>query len=208
MTTPGKALILRATAWTNNAFLIRDGLVPLGYLSESMHVLDPTYGQGVFWKLWRPEKLTTHDLYTLDGVDFRNLPHPAGMFDAITYDPPYKLNGTPTKEVDERYGVDRVMSWQERHKLCREGGNECARVLARGGYLLWKCQDQVCSGRMHWQTDEFSAHAQRIGLRKIDRLDLLNRPRKQPPRTRADGKPSRQHHASANYSTMLVFQKP
>ena len=66
----------------------------LGYLNG--HVVDVTYGRGVFWKRFRPEKLTTHDL-KLDGVDFRNLPHPDGAFDASVIDGPYKCVSLDTE---------------------------------------------------------------------------------------------------------------
>jgi SAM-dependent methyltransferase len=198
---------MAASAWKTNAHLVRDGVVALGYLKADDHVLDPTYGRGVFWRLWRPEKLTAHDL-VLDGVDFRNLPHPDGCFDAVVFDPPYKLNGTPTPAADRRHGVDVVATWQDRHRLVRDGLTECARVLRPGGYLLLKCQDQVCSGAVRWQTDEFSDHARVLGLVKVDRFDMLTAPRPQPPRSRADGQRSIQEHARRNHSTLLAFRKP
>ena len=198
--------ILSAFPWTTNAHMIAD-VARLGYLHHDWHVLDPTWGKGNWWKVWRPEKLTAHDLFTLDGVDFRALPHPDGAFDAAAFDPPYKLNGRSTEAVDARYGVDVWASWQDRHALIRDGMTECARVLAPKGYLLVKCQDQVCGGKVRWQTDEFSAHGLSLGLAKVDRLDFLVTPRPQPARSRADGRESRQDHARRNYSTLLVFQK-
>lgn len=80
--------VLAAQAWKSNAEMIAD-VARLGYLNG--HVMDCTYGLGVFWKQWKPEKLTAHDRYTLDGVDFRNLPHPDGMFDSSVIDGPYQL---------------------------------------------------------------------------------------------------------------------
>lgn len=191
-----------AFEWPTNGHMIAEA-ARLGYLAG--HVVDVTYGLGVFWKVWRPAKLTTHDL-KLDGVDFRNLPHPDGTFDASVIDGPYKLNGAGS-QPDIRYGVDLYASWQGRHALIREGMTECARVTVPKGYVLVKCQAQVCSGAIRWQDREFSDHGESIGLRLVDRFDLLGKGRRQPERTRKDGKVSRQHHAYGRPSTLLVMQK-
>jgi hypothetical protein len=194
-----------------NGHLIAD-VARLGYLRAEWLTLDPTYGKGRWWTVWQPAVLVASDLYTIPlsgglGVDFRDLSHDDSTFDAVAFDSPYKLNGTPTAEVDGQYGVDVVRSWRERHELIRDGLAECARVLRSKGVLLLKCQDQVCSGAVRWQTDEFTTHAERLGLRKVDRLDFLTSSRPQPPRSRADGQPSVQQHARRNYSTLLVFEK-
>jgi hypothetical protein len=196
------AHVRAAWAWKDNGYLIAEA-ARLGYLDG--HVLDCTYGAGVFWKQWRPEKLTTHDL-RIDGVDFRNLPHPDGTFDASVIDGPYKLNGA-SSEPDIRYGVDLYASWQGRHQLIQEGMTECARVTVPRGYVLVKCQAQVCSGAIRWQDREFADHGESLGMTLVDRFDLLGKGRKQPERTRQDGKPSLQHHAYGRPSTLLVFRK-
>lgn len=194
------ATVLAAHRWPTNAHLIED-VARIGYLRKDWPTLDPTYGKGVWWKRWRPDNLTTHDRYTLDNVDFRCLPHTNGEFKVVAFDPPYKLNGTPTPATDGRYGVDVIASWQERHTLIRDGLTECTRVLMAGGYLLLKCQDQVCSGEVRWQTDEFTRHALSLGLDKVDRFDLLGSGRPQP-----EGR--RQMHAHGRPSTLLVFRRP
>lgn len=195
--------MLAADRWKSNAELIAD-VAQLGYLDG--HVLDCTYGRGVFWKAWAPERLTFHDL-RLDGVDFRSLPYGRGIFDASVIDGPYKLNGT-SSEPDIRYGVDVYTGPEGRHELICQGITECARVTKPLGYVLVKCQDQVCSGRVWWQTDIFTRHAEALGLGKVDRFDLLGKGRKQPERSRKDGNPSRQQHAHQRPSTLLVFRKP
>ena len=118
--------------------------VRLGYLRSDWFTLDPTYGLGNFWTLWKPnaDKFIYDDKYTLDGRDFRNLPWGSGTFDAVVYDPPYKLNGTPSAE-EIRYGVEVPTRWQDRIKLMTDGLVECVRVLKTKGFLLVKCMDQV-----------------------------------------------------------------
>lgn len=182
----------------SNADLMVD-VASLGYLPDP--VLDPTYGLGAFWKIYRPDGLAAHDLdpeKAPDGpMDFTALAYPDATFEAVVFDPPYKLNGTPTESVDARYGVHVVRSWQDRHALIRAGIVECARVLRPGGYLLLKCQDQVCSGRVRWQTREFADTAEAAGCRLVDRFDLLG--------GRAQPSGRRQVHARRNHSTLLVL---
>lgn len=194
--------VLAAGTWRNNAELIRDGVVPLGYLRDEDRVLDPTYGLGRFWALWQPATLVACDLDRAKSplgrsVDFTAMPWADGWFDAVVLDPPYKLNGTGGSHAsDAGYGVADSISWQDRHALICEGISECARVSRR--HLLVKCQDQVCSGRVRWQTRIFADHAETQGCRLVDRFDLASY-REQPPGRR-------QVHARRNYSTLLVFE--
>jgi len=189
-----------AFAWPSNAHLIAD-VAKLGYLRPI--VLDVTYGKGTFWKIWRPYDLIAHDL-KLDGGDFRALPYAAGdAFGTVVFDPPYKLNGTPTPEVDARYGAHEPTRWQDRMALCFDGAAECRRVLAPKGHLLWKCQDQVVSGHVVWQTYEFTEFAVgQLRLKLVDRFDMLGTARPQPMEGR------KQEHAHGRPSTLLVFRKP
>lgn len=191
--------ILAANNWKSNGHLIAD-VAKLGYLKKHWVTLDPTYGEGTWWKVWKPDKLFYHDKFRLDGIDFRSLPYEDYIFQAVAFDPPYKLNGTPTPSVDSRYGVDKPMRWQDKMKLIRDGMDECIRVLERSGILLLKCQDQVCSGHIRWQTIEFAIHAVKQGMDLIDKFDYYGGARPQPEGTR-------QLHARGRGSTLLVFRK-
>jgi DNA modification methylase len=186
-------VIYATQAWATNAALIAD-VHRLGYLKDEDHVLDPTWGRGTWWRVWRPAWL----LGPRDNWDFRDMRFPADRFDAVAYDPPYKLNGTPSGP-DARYGVDDPMPWQERHLLMAQGLAECVRVTKPGGIILMKCQDQVCSGKVRWQTRIFADEGERLGCELIDRFDILG--------TRAQPSGRRQVHARRNSSTLLVFKK-
>lgn len=196
--------VLAATAWRTNGELIAE-VARLGYLHHDWPTLDPTYGRGTWWSIFRPLQLVAHDIDPAkapDGVstDFRHLPHRDGAFTAVAYDPPYKLNGTPTHQVDDRYGVaGGYTSAADRHQLILDGLTECARVIAASGILLVKCQDQVNAGAVRWQTDMVTDHARALGLDKIDAFLMLGH------RPQPEGR--RQVHARRNYSTLFVFQK-
>lgn len=180
----------------------------LGYLHDDMVVWDPTYGLGRFWTQWRPRHLIATDLDPAkspdipEGVDFTDSGFADGDMHAVAFDPPYKLNGTGGSHAsDSAYGVADTWGggWQGRHALIRAGITESVRVLRRGGTLLVKCQDQVCSGQVRWQTREFADHAESLGCRLVDQLHLLGH------RPQPAGR--RQLHARRNYSTLLVLRK-
>lgn len=187
-----------------NADLMLD-CIALGYLPLDGLVADLTYGMGTFWRgIDHPEHWWLSDMDLMKSpcgmiVDFTRTGLPDDHLDAIVLDPPYKLNGTSTASVDARYGVDDAATWQERHDLIRRGITEAARVLKPGGRLLLKCQDQVCSGQVRWQTHEFTAHAETVGFRLEDAL-LFASYREQPAGRR-------QVHARRNYSTLLVLKR-
>ena len=222
--------VLAIDRYRNNGELIA-AVARLGYLRKEHRILDPTHGRGIWWKVWRPDVLVAHDLDPAkapDGVaDFTALPYVDDEFDAVAFDPPYKLNGRPTRSVDEPYGVHVPTRWQDRMDLCRRGIIECARVLKPGGTLLVKCQDQVVSGAVRFQTLDFANVGVAAGCALVDRLDYLSyRPQ---PSTRpcspcgglgvlgdlgrcgaCDGAgevATRQIHARRNASTLLVFRK-
>lgn len=154
----------------------------LGYLDGS--VCDATWGRGTFWKRWAPERLTAHDLFTLDGVDFTDLPEADATYDAFVLDGPYRLNGKPDPAFDARYGTNSVTSWQDRHALIRAGMTEGFRVTKPQGFVLVKGQAQVCSGAVRWQDREFADHGESLGGTLVDRFDLLGTARDQPERTK------------------------
>lgn len=189
-------MILSTDTWPSNAHLIA-AVAALGYIPSP--VLDATYGLGNFWTEWKPDVLRTNDLYTPAeyDYDFTVLPFVRREFATVVFDPPYKLNGTPSKP-DEPYGAHRVEKWQDRMRLIADGTAECARVADQ--FLLVKCMDQVSSGAVRWQTDVVTYAAGRAGMGKVDQFNLLSTPRPQP-------KGRRQVHAARNYSTLLVFQR-
>jgi hypothetical protein len=201
----GKVTVLAAHNWATNADLIAD-VAKLGYLDG--HVYDCTFGKGAFWKKWRPENFLGTDLYAegVGHIDFTKMPWPsATWFDAVVFDPPYKLNGTSRPEdaaTDAPYGVaGPYVPAVERHRLMRDGLTECARVVKACGHVLVKCQAQVCSGRMHWQDLMMIDHGRTVGLELVDRFDLLGKHRPQPMEGR------KQKHAHGRPSTLLVFRK-
>lgn len=199
----GPEPVLAIDNWPSNAHLIED--VARLYLRPDWEVLDCTYGEGVFWKRWKPNQLVATDLdpakspFWGESVDFTAMPFEDESFDAVVFDPPYKLNGRPDP-AEERYGTHVRTRWQDRMALMADGLKECARVAKPKGIVLAKCKDQVVSGAIRWQTDLLTQVGERVGLTKIDRFDMIGHDRVQPA-----GRD--QQHAYGRGSTLLVFRK-
>lgn len=190
---------------SNNAQLIEEA-AQLGYLDGL--VIDLTYGEGKFWTRFRPdeERFVTNDLHKPAELrlDFCDTRLDAERYDAVVFDPPYKLAGRRdtfdaakgAQSMDSRYGTGgSYVPIGRTAELIDCGTREACRISRR--FVLVKCMDQVASGRIHWQTDDVTATAKSCGFRKLDSL-ILPGGRKQSPKRR-------QVHARRNYSTLLVF---
>lgn len=137
------------------------------YLTGS--VLDVTYGNGNWWTTFQPAEFTAHDLYKLDGIDFRHLPEPDRSIDSVCFDPPYIPQGgveTSTLAPNgcgfiDAFGL-KSMSREDLYQLMRDGLTEAARVARR--YVLAKCNDFVNGGAFHLGHFEMLKHAETIGL--------------------------------------------
>lgn len=117
------------------------------YLTGS--VLDVTYGRGKWWTRFTPEPFTFHDI-EIDGVDFRDLPHPDRSFETVCYDPPYIAAGgaaTTEKAKDFRgaFGLTPGRTAGSFDNLVMDGLAEVCRVADR--WLLVKCMEFVGSAK-------------------------------------------------------------
>lgn len=199
MTITAPALpILSADTWATNADLIADA-ARLGLVESP--AIDMTYGQGGFWAKHRPDHLETNDLYApADHALDWTRPLPWDMhrrYRTVVFDPPYRLNGTPDLgKFDERYGTGRPMPVSERLRRLRVGARNCSQLVADGGTLLVKCQDQVANGQMHWQTLMVHDMLDPERFTLDARFHLIGGARKQ----------RSQKRARNNFSTLLVYR--
>lgn len=67
--------------------------------------------------------------------DFRAMPFADGAFDMVVFDPPHLLNLGESSWMAKKYGRLNRTSWRED---LRKGFGECWRVLAVGGFLVFK----------------------------------------------------------------------
>jgi len=186
-------------AWKSNADLIAD-VAALGWLNG--RVLDLTHGEGVFWRRWQPDHLTTNDLHKpADHNHDARHPLPpdwVGAYDAVVFDPPYKLNGTPTD--DDRYGVDRKATMDERIDLITVGSARAAEAVAGGGWLHIKVQSQISGGRYRDQVGHVAGLFSDGAFRLRAVWYFVSRPRPQPAGRR-------QVNPRNNVSQLLSFNR-
>lgn len=137
--------------WVTNADMVAD-LSLLGWFDGD--VLDLTYGEGVFWKKFRPTSLTCNDLHPGKGdvsFDWSDPGSGVGAFrrwDVVVFDPPYKLQGTPSGVgSDDRYGVGVSRTVDEVVELHQRGCVTAQRLCVDGGLVLVKTQPQRACNR-------------------------------------------------------------
>lgn len=195
----------------DNSLLFRKAF--LLYSENRPMCLDMTYGKGVFWK-----EIDTYNisLYCNDidpnrgsySYSFDNLPDEwEGVFDFVVFDPPY-MHSNKTRTVHR--GLDsgylnneyKYTGSSQNVRLGYEiGMTEAKRVMAPGGILCVKCQDQIESGKQVRQhIDVFNYATQELDLVDED-LFVLTR----------TGTPMMRHpyqlHARKNNSFLWIFSK-
>lgn len=187
-------------AWKNNADLIND-VHRLEYIKDTDSVVDITYGSGKWWTIYKPSQLVKHDLYKLDGVDFRDLPHDDNSFDVVAFDPPYVATGgratTTIPEMYYAYGMTEAAATPVGVQADINRGLEEANRVGRR-IVLVKCQNYISSGKLFpgafltWQ------HASDLKMELIDCFTMVTSPRPQP-------KGRKQVHARNNGSVLYVL---
>jgi hypothetical protein len=203
--------ILSVNDWAGNSEMVLD-MVRLGYLGENLVTLDPTWGKGNWWNVWRPRTLIAHDLFVLDAIDFRALPEPDDFYDAAVLDVPYvSTGGRKTSTVKPFLGsfglVTAPKSPAEVQEQLEAGLAEVSRVTGPGRFVLVKLMGYVSSGHFYPAIHLTAAAGQAMGLKLHDEFVHLSGTGPQPTRN-PDGSPRRQHHGRANSSTLLVFKTP
>ncbi len=142
--TTGPGEVLAAGGWKNNAELIAE-VARLGWLDG--RVLDLSYGLGKFWTEFRPDSLVANDLNPDKGDhhhDARNPPFEWHQsFDAVVWDPPYRMHGRPDTKMGHQYGIDVARTKDDILDLIGNGTVGASKCVAAGGWLHVKCQNMI-----------------------------------------------------------------
>lgn len=128
-------------------------------ITGDVDTLDLTYGQGVFWRKFKPESLTANDMYVMpnDGLtiyqtDFMSTPLLTGHWSLVVFDPPFTANGPSKNPHNERYRSHRDQAGapqnvKEVRSLLVGGIKEACRISNK--WVIVKTQDVVESGQLH-----------------------------------------------------------
>lgn len=208
---------------STNGALIRHA-ASLGHIAKEDLVLDATWGGGLMWAEWQPDRLLINDLngrkiaaFLADTSplpawlagwsthDFRAFPEDWkwwGKFDVVLFDPPYGLSGSRSDgngDRNDRYGLDRYRTVGETHALILGGLMGCYTVAAPDANILVKIQDQVASNTLYTQARMVMNAAEMIGMKVADYMNL--------PGYRGQPEGRTQRTSQADYSTLVVLRK-
>lgn len=175
--------MLAAHRWTDNGEMMIE--VAQLWLDREMKSMDVTYGEGIWWKHWKPRRLVKHDMEKLDGVDFRHLPHRSNSFELVAYDPPYVAPGgrktSTIKKFNKQYGLETIpKSPALAQAYIDDGLTEVHRVLRSGGIALVKCMNYVSSGKLWLGYKHTMDHALSLGFEVLDIFYFVGDARPQP----------------------------
>ena len=207
-------LIYSATKWPTNAAMIAD-VHRLGYLKDTDVILDPTYGRGGWWRVWRPNLLYYVNRQEAPWWDFRDMRLwydterrlPDKTFDAVAFDPPYISVGgrasSGIKQMHDAYGMNDTPTSPAGVQADIDAGlAECFRVVKRGGIVLVKTQSYVSSGKLFPGLFNTYNAAMALGFRLEDHFNFLGGARPQ------DEDRGPQKHSRRNQSDLLVLRRP
>lgn len=169
--------------------------------------LDPTYSKGNFYKkAGIDEPLEKFDIFpqTDDTLksNANDLPHFNESLGTIMFDPPFVVGHTkdkPSGIIGERFHGFRYI--KDLWKWYDECLAEFHRILIPGGWLIFKCQDTVSSGKQYLSHVHIINEAEKLGFYTKD-FFILNS------KNRIIGhNHKRQQHARKFHSYFIVFKK-
>lgn len=168
------------------------------YFKEGDRIADVTWGKGVFWKEIDKSKFQIVGSDIKTGVDFRKSPYENESFNHSVIDPPY-ARITNLKGMVDCYNTTRFTTHSEIIQLYKDGLNELVRITKQGGFILCKCQDEVCGCKQKWSHIEIYNIAMELGLYGKDLFILVNEKKPKPQH--------KQQHARKIHSYLWIFQK-
>ena len=174
--------------------------------------LDCTYSKGEFWKKL-PQPINASDIKPkFDFVvpsDSSNLPYGNEVFKSIMFDPPFLITGKTYQSNKKGSSIigkrfEGFENFNQLKQMYLGTLKEAYRVLENKGFLVFKCQDVVSSGKNHFTHCMVMDMAISVVFYPKDLYILLAKNRI----NAFNGeKWKNQHHARKHHSYFWVFQK-
>jgi hypothetical protein len=166
---------------------------------------DVTFGSGAFYT-GVPLPFLCFDLSPRkSGVipaDVRHLPLKPSSIRCIAFDPPFTGGGRERDSIIKQRFACEQKGVPSLIQMYREALKELNRVLLPGGWLIFKCQDVVESGKNYFSHVHIMAQAVHFGLIPVDLFILIAKHRLPTWHMKT------QRHARKFHCYFWVFQKP
>lgn len=166
--------------------------------------LDPTYSKGVFWRNLEDPKLKFDLIPQAKGVvqsDCTNLPLGDESINSIMFDPPFVLGIVNSKKgiIGNRFSGFKTM--KDLKQMYSKSLEEFYRILNKGGFVFFKCQDTVTSGKQFFTHIFIIEKAMELGF-EVDDLFVYVREN-----AIIDPKWKKQLHAKKTHCYYLVLRR-
>ena len=165
---------------------------------------DVTFGSGCFYKKGITRPAFCFDLAPrkpgVTQADVCHLPLKDGSLTSVCFDPPFLLKTGPGSIMKGRFGQG-LGTMQDLWDFYFLAMREIARILKPKGWLIFKCQDGVLSGKNHFTHVAVHDMALHLGFESVDLFILLAKNRMGDPQGRA------QKHARKHHCYFWVFRK-
>ena len=164
---------------------------------------DVTFGSGCFYKNGSRPAFCFDISPRRVGIipaDVCHLPIKNSCLDSVIFDPPFMARTGPGAMLKSRFG-ELVGTIRDLWNFYFQAMREIRRVLAPGGWLIFKCQDGVLSGVNNFTHAEIYAMGKTLGFVPKDLFILLAKNRMMHPKHKI------QRHARKYHSYFWVMQK-
>lgn len=165
-------------SWYKNQIFILRAIqyLYLRNLGEETFDLDPTYGNGCFYKKF-PEPKERSDINPkkkdIKKIDCRKLLvyYEENSKKSIIFDPPFVVGCGKKGIIESMYGDFRTM--EELRRFYKESLSVFYKILNEGGILVVKCMDTVSGGKNYFNHIYILNTAEEIGFIAEDLMILL-----------------------------------
>lgn len=173
------------------------------FLEDKQFECDPTFSKGNFYPTDSQDEIPKYVFDIEPQYDFvkkadcRDLPLENDSINSLIFDPPFLVKTGEGSIIKDRFGeYDSIAALWDMYAQSIE---EFSRIIKDSGYLVWKCQNMVMSGKQWWSVKHIIDSCDGV-FELVDEFILLARHRMERSGTYT------QRHARKFHSYFLVFE--